>query len=123
VQTALGRLPPRDFKVLVLTFEEAPGALAGYMSQGTLPLTGSRPARIVTVDESLLPQVRDAYNAFAEAYNATRRVIADHNARGGPQLPMPPAPRDAMSTVRDFLTRVLASARRAGSGGTKATAT
>jgi hypothetical protein len=123
VQAALGRLPPREFKVLVLTFEEAPRVLVGYVSQGTLPLTGSRPERIVTVDEALLPQVRDAYNAFAEAYNATRRVIADHNARGGPQLPIPPAPRDAMSTVRDFLARVLASARRADCGAARTTVT
>jgi hypothetical protein len=74
VQAALGRLPPREFKVLVLTFEEAPRALARYVSQGTLPLAGYGPERIVTVDESLLPQVRDAYNVFAEAPTTRRGV-------------------------------------------------
>jgi hypothetical protein len=123
VQGALGRVPPREFKILVLTFEEAPRVLAAYVTQGTFPLTGARPERIVTVEESLLPQVRDAYNALAEAYNATRRVIADHNARGGPQLPMPLAPTEAIRMVRDFLVRVSSSARRTDSGGARTTVT
>jgi hypothetical protein len=123
VQAALGRLPPREFKVLVLTFEEASRALAPYLMQGVLPGAGGRPERILSVDETLLPQVRDAYNTLAESYNATRRVIADHNARGGPQLQLPPAPREAMGFVRDFLGRLLASARRADAGGARTTGT
>jgi hypothetical protein len=46
--------------VLVLTFEEAPRALASYVTQGVLPGAGSRPERILAVDEALLPQLRDA---------------------------------------------------------------
>jgi hypothetical protein len=75
------------------------------------------------VDERLLPEVRDAYNAFAESYNATRCVIADHNARGGPQLPLPPAPREAISVVRDFVVRLMASASRSEAQGPKTTGT
>jgi hypothetical protein len=123
VQSALGRFPPSEFGVLVLTFEEAPRALAPYLTQGVLPGAGSRPERILAVDEALLPQLRDAYNAFADSFNATRRVIADHNARGGPQLPLPPAPREAMGLMRDFLARLLASARRADAGGARTTGT
>jgi hypothetical protein len=124
IRSALGRLPPREFKVLVLTFEEAPRALAPYVTQGVLPGTGrNRPERILTVDETLLPLVRDAYNAFAESYNATRRVIADHNARGGQQLQLPPAPREAMGFVRDFLGRLLASSSRADAGAARTTGT
>lgn len=123
VQSALGRFPPGEFRVLVLTFEEAPRALAPYLTQGLLPGAGSRPERILAVDETLLPQLRDAYNAFADAFNATRRVIADHNARGGPQLALPPAPREALGLMRDFLTRLLASSRRADAGGARTTGT
>lgn len=123
VQSALGRFPPSEFRVLVLTFEEAPRALAPYLTQGVLPGAGSRPERVLAVDETLLPQVRDAYNAFADSFNATRRVIADHNARGGPQLPLPPVPREAMGLVCDFLARLLASARRADAGGARTTGT
>jgi hypothetical protein len=123
VQSALGRLPPREFKVLVLTFEEAPRALAPYVTQGVLPYTGNRPERILAVDETLLPQIRDAYNTFAESYNSTRRAIAEHNARGGPQLPLPPAPREAMGLVRDFLGRLLASPSRSDARGPRTAGT
>jgi hypothetical protein len=123
VQSTLGRFPPSEVRVLVLTFEEASRALAPYLTQGVLPGAGSRPERILAVDEALLPQLRDAYNAFADSFNATRRVIADHNARGGPQLPLPPAPREAMGLVRDFLARLLASSRRADAGGARTTGT
>jgi hypothetical protein len=123
VREALGRLPPREFKTLVLTFDEAPRALAHYAVQGVLPGTGPRPERVVRVDDALVPQLRDAYNAFADSYNATRRVIAEHNARGGPQLPLPPVPREAMGLVRSFLTRVLDTGRRADAGGPRTTVT
>jgi hypothetical protein len=59
----------------------------------------------------------------SQSFNATRRVIADHNARGGPQLPLPPAPREAMEVVRDFLARLLVSARRADAGGARTSGT
>lgn len=47
VQAALGRFPPSEFRVLVLTVEEAPRALAPYLTQGVLPGAGSRPERIL----------------------------------------------------------------------------
>jgi hypothetical protein len=112
VRSALGRLPPREFKVLVLTFEEAPRTLGPYVTQGVLPSTGRRPERVFAVDETLLPVVREAFNKIAESYNATRRVITDHNARGGAQLPLPSSPREAIGLVRDFLGRLVASANR-----------
>lgn len=67
--------------------------------------------------------MRDAYNAFADSFNATRRVIADHNARGGPQLQPPPAPREAMALMRDVLARLVASASRLDARGTRTTGT
>jgi hypothetical protein len=121
VNHALGRLPPREFRVLVVTLDEGPRVLAPYVAGGTLPPAGARPQRVVALDETLLPTVRDGFNAVADAYNATRRVIADHNARGGAQLVLPPAPSEALRVVRDFLTLVLASSRRVDSGGPRAT--
>jgi hypothetical protein len=112
IRDALGRLPPREFRVIVLTFREAPRVLAAYVAEGTLPASGPRPERVVTFDEASLPRLREGYNAFCDSYNATRKVIADFNARGGPQLTLPPAPRDAIDVVRDFVARVVESGRR-----------
>jgi hypothetical protein len=112
VRSALGTLPPREFRVIVLTCREAPRALLSFVTDGALPAPGPRAERVVTFDEASLPRLREGYNAFCESYNATRRVIADFNARGGPQLTLPPAPRDAISVVREFVARVVESGRR-----------
>jgi hypothetical protein len=106
VTERLGMLPPPQFKVLVMTFAEAPAILSRYIREGVAEPAKPRRERVVTVEENLLDQVRDGYNALAESLNAHHKVINDHNQRGGPQLQLPVIPSAAIRALRAFVKQV-----------------
>jgi len=106
VKERLGLLAPPEFRVLVLTFAEAPSLLSRYVREGVAEPARPHRERVVRVDEALLGQVRDGYNAMVEALNACRKVITDHNQRGGPQLQLPGLPK-ATGTLRSFVKQLL----------------
>jgi protein involved in plasmid replication-relaxation len=93
VKERLGLLAPPEFRVLILTFAEAPSLLSRYVREGVAEPARPHRERVVRVDEAVLGQVRDGYNAMVEALNACRKVITDHNQRGGPQLQLPSLPK------------------------------
>jgi len=107
VTERLGILPPHQFRVIVMTFAEAPQVLARYVREGVAEPARPRRERIVKVDEALLDQVRSGYNALAESLNAHRHVINDHNQRGGPQLQLPEVSTSALRALRTFVKLVL----------------
>ena len=102
----LGIIPPQEFKAVVLTFAEAPSLLSRYVREGVAEPVAPHRERVVRVDEAVLGQVRDGYNAMVEAFNACRKVITDHNQRGGPQLQLPGLPK-ATGTLRSFVKQLL----------------
>jgi hypothetical protein len=106
VRERLGIIPPPEFKAIVLTFAEAPSLLARYVREGSGDPVAPRRERVVRVDEAQLGQVRDGYNAMCEALNACRKVITDHNQRGGPQLQLPGLPKST-GTLRSFVKQLL----------------
>lgn len=96
----LGAQRETAFRVRVLTFAEAVAALAAFIKDGRAAVT-PRPG--APLDARKVRQLRDGYNALAEALNSTRRAIADHNARGGCRLALPPAPVEALRAMRDLI--------------------
>ena len=107
VKERLGRLPPSEFRVLVLTFAEAPSLLSRYVREGVAEPARPRRERVVRVDEVLLGQVREGFNVLADTINAQRHIINDHNQRGGPQLQLPPVSTEAIRTLRAFVKQLL----------------
>ena len=99
----LGGQAATAFRVRVLTFEEAAGALATFIREGRAVPAEPHVSRAAPLGPEKSRQLRDGYNALAEALNATRRAIADHNARGGCRLDLPPAPVEALRTLRDLI--------------------
>lgn len=99
----LGSVAPSTFRVRVLTFGEAPESLVAFIREGRAspPVTAS--AGGGQLDGAKARQLREGYNALAEALNAARRAIAEHNARGGCQVPLPPAPVESLRTLRDLI--------------------
>jgi hypothetical protein len=90
-----------------MTLSDAPGLLAHYVrNSGAAPLPARRD-RVVTVDEGSLLRARDGFNALAESLNSLHKVITDHNRGGGPQLPVPTVPKDAIQALRGFVKQVL----------------
>ena len=106
VKERLGIIAPSEFKVIVLTFAEAPTLLSRYVRDGVTEPAAPRRDRVVRVDETVLGQVRDGYNAMCEALNACRTIINEHNQRGGPQLKLPGVPRGA-GTLRSFVLQLI----------------
>jgi len=107
VNERLGTIRPTQFRVVVMTFAEAPGLLVRYLREGVAEPALPRRDRVVAFDEASLERVRDGYNAVAEGLNALRKVITDHNHRGGPQLRVPPIPMEAIKDLRGFVKQVL----------------
>ena len=106
-----GPLRITEFATMVFTFAEAARALGPYITRGQLVPAGERAERVVTVEEALIPRIRDGFNAFVESYNATRSVIVKANARGGPPLELPPMPSEAVGVLRDLVVRLLDAKR------------
>lgn len=107
VKEHLGVLPPTQFSVFVMTFAEAADVLTRYVREGVAEPAKPRRERVVRVDETLLEQVREGYNALADALRASRQVITDHNKHGGPQLQLPVVPGSAIRALRGFVTTLL----------------
>ena len=107
VDKHLGLITPSEFAVMVMTFADAPTLLTRYVREGVAAPATPRRDRVVTFDEDSMWRVRDGYNAMAENLNALRKIVSDHNQRGGPQLTLPPFPRDAVQALRAFVTKVL----------------
>lgn len=99
----LGAQGSSAFRVRVLTFEEAADVLATFIREGRAVPAEPRVASVAPIDAEKSRQLRDGYNALAEALNATRRAIADHNARGGCRVDLPAAPVEALRTLRDLI--------------------
>ena len=57
VKERLGMLPPGQFRVLVMTFAEAPSLLVRYVREGVAEPARPRRERIVRVDEAVLEEV------------------------------------------------------------------
>ncbi len=105
-RTGVWLLAPSQFRVIIMTFAEAPQVLARYVREGVAEPTKPRRERVVKVEEALLDQVRTGYNALAESLNAHHKVINDHNQRGGPQLSLPVVPSAAIRALRAFVKLV-----------------
>jgi hypothetical protein len=108
----LGAQRANSFRVRVLTFEEAPGVLAAFIREGRVAPPEARGLTAGRLDEAKARQLRDGYNVLAEALNATRRAIAEHNARGGCHVALPPAPVEALRALRDLIRHDLLGERR-----------
>jgi hypothetical protein len=99
----VGAQKPTSFRARVLTFEESPQTLSEFIrNRRTATPTPSHPAGTGS-DEARARQLRDGYNALAVALNAARRAIAEHNARGGCRVELPPAPVEAFRALRDLI--------------------
>jgi hypothetical protein len=99
----LGAQRSSSFRVRVLTFDEAAGVLATFIRGGRTVPAGPRYAGAGQLDGARSRQLREGYNALAEALNATRRAIAEHNARGGCHVALPPAPVEALRALKDLI--------------------
>ncbi len=110
VKQGMGMQPPPEFRVLVMTFAEAPSLLVRYVREGVAEPFRPRRERIVRVDEAVLEGARNGYNALIGALKACRDVITDHNQRGGPQLVLPSVPENSFRALRGFVMTVQAAA-------------
>jgi len=106
VKERLGMLPPKEFRVLVMTFAEASGVLVRYVREGVAEPARPRRERVVRVDEAVLEEVRNGFNALTDALRACRQVITDHNQRGGQQLDLPAMSGSAIRALRGFVVTV-----------------
>lgn len=100
------------FRVRVLTFEEAAPALAAFIREGQAgsapgpspaPAVAGPPRRTVSLDDRRARELRDGYNALAEAFNAASRAVAEHNATCARRLVLPDAPLSELRLLRDFI--------------------
>ncbi len=103
-------LPPGQFRVLVMTFAEAPSLLVRYVREGVAEPARPRRERIVRVDEAVLEEARNGYNALVDALKVCRQVITDHNQRGGQQLALPAVSGDSFRALRGFVMTVQSAA-------------
>jgi hypothetical protein len=99
VKEALGIREPTAFGVRVLTFDEGAGVLAPVI-RGAAP----EPApRQVSIDGLTARQLREGYNALAEALETVRRAVAEHGAGCSKRLVLPPPPLLEMRALRDII--------------------
>jgi hypothetical protein len=101
----LGAQRSTAFRVRVLTFEEAAAALSSFIRDGRIGVRSAEaraPAQ-APLSGAKAQQLREGYNALADSLNATRRAIAEHNARGRCQVALPPAPVEALRAMRDLI--------------------
>lgn len=116
VERAISKVlgPQREgrFRAKVLTFEEAAGALAAFIREGKGEAASSRPPagvlvhppqRTVTLDERRARELREGYNALAEAFNAASRAVAEHNSTCARRLALPATPLSELRLLRDFI--------------------
>ncbi len=110
---AAGRQSDGRFRVRVLTFDEAAPALASFIREGATAAPATRPPaapasrRTLFLDDRRVREVRDGYNALAEAFNAATRAVAAHNASCARRLVLPPPPLSELRTLRDFIRQDL----------------
>jgi len=106
VKERLGYMPPHQFKVMVLTFAEAPEALARYVFGGAaVPM--ARRERQLRVNDATLEAAKNGYNALLQAVTVARKTLDEHNKKGGPQLWVPPLPNQAVQGLRALIARLM----------------
>ena len=110
----LGAQRALSFRVRALTFDEAAGVLAAFIREGRAVAAEPRSGRAGQLDGAKARQLREGYNALAEALNSTRRAIADHNARGTCRVPLPPVPVEALQSMRDLIVDLRRLVRQSG---------
>jgi len=84
----------------VLTFRSAPAEIASLLGGRAVP---TRTPRLVTIDDHRARRLREGFNAVAEALNAARRAVADHNATCAGRLALPPPPSAELKDLRDLI--------------------
>lgn len=89
-----------EYVVHVLTFREAP---ATFMAQLGGKAGPTRTPRLVSIDDHRARRLREGFNAVAEALNAARKAVAEHNATCGRRLTLPPAPMAELKDLRDVI--------------------
>ncbi len=89
-----------EVAVRVLTFKEA---AAAFLSQLGARLPVARMQRLVTIDDHRARRLREGFNAVAEALNAARRAVAEHNTTCARRLALPPAPMAELRDLRDLI--------------------
>jgi protein involved in plasmid replication-relaxation len=111
VAAAIGSQREGRFRVRVLTFGEAAPALASFIKDGKAasplaqpPVLAQAPGlRTVALDERRARELRNSYNALAEAFNATTKAVAEHNAGCARRLVLPLPPLSELRTIRDLI--------------------
>jgi len=110
VKETLGTRGPEGFRVRVLTFGQGATAIVALIrGQAAEPVL-----RQVALDGSTARQLRDGYNALAEALDAARRAVSEHNATCAKRLILPPAPLSELRTLRDIIQHDLLGEPRPG---------
>jgi hypothetical protein len=90
--------------VRVLSFRDAAGTFATALGGRSTP---RRVNRLVTIDDHRARRLREGFNAVAEALNATRRAVTEHNASCGRRVALPPAPLAELRDLRDLIKHEL----------------
>jgi hypothetical protein len=90
--------------VRVLSFREAAGTFAAALGGRAIR---PRANRLVTIDDHRARRLREGFNAVAEALNATRRAVAEHNTSCGRRLALPPAPVAELQDLRNLIKHEL----------------
>ena len=90
--------------VRVLSFREAAATFATALGGRSAP---RRVNRLVTIDDHRARRLREGFNAVAEALNATRRAVAEHNTSCGRRLALPPAPLAELRDLRNLIKHEL----------------
>ena len=90
--------------VRVLSFREAAGTFATALGGRS---ASRRVNRLVTIDDHRARRLREGFNAVAEALNATRRAVTEHNASCGRRVALPPAPLAELRDLRDLIKHEL----------------
>ncbi len=114
VTETLGEHRDGRFRVRVLTFEDVVPMLASFIRDGKAASPTPPAFRTVTLDDRRARELRDGYNALAEAFNATSRAVAEHNTACTRRLVLPPPPLSELRSIRDFIRHdLLGEPRRA----------
>jgi hypothetical protein len=99
VKEALGAREPSGFGVRVLTFAEGASALVPVICG----LATEPPPRQVAIDGLTARQLREGYNALADALEMVRRAVAEHGTVCTKRLILPPPPLLEMRALRDII--------------------
>ena len=114
VKERLGMLPPGQFRVLVMTFAEAPSLLVRYVREGVAEPARPRRERIVRVDEAVLEEVaqriqrargRPEEPAVRSSPTTTSGAASNSRSR--------PSSGDAIRALRGFVMTVQGAGRGA----------